>query len=214
MEPIKLLIADDHKVLLEGLHRMLSDVADIDIVALANDGEEVLAMIKSHTVDIVMMDVQMPNKDGFQTALELGRDFPEVKILVLTMHSEKVYIEKMYRLGVMGYILKSSGKDEILKAIRKIAAGQKFFSDSVTIAMLENKKSDGFAAASSLTKRELEILNLIAEGHNNPAIAAKLFLSLDTIKTHRKNLMKKLKINNTASLVKFAIEKLEQKGKR
>lgn len=140
MERIRLLIADDHKVLLEGLHRMLSDVSDIDIVDLAHDGDEVLSKIKTHPADIVMMDIQMPNKDGFQTTIELSRDFPDVKILILTMHSEKVYIEKMYQLGVMGYILKSSGKDEILDAIRKIASGQKFFSDSVTLAMLENKR--------------------------------------------------------------------------
>ncbi|CAN5529276.1 response regulator transcription factor [soil metagenome] len=207
MDRIKLIIADDHKVLLEGLHRMLSDIPDLEIVALAEDGEEVLTKLNKHPADIVMMDIQMPRKDGFQTAVELARDFPNVKILILTMHSERVFIEKMYRLGVKGYILKSSGRDEILEAIRKIASGHKFFSDSVTLAMLENKKADGFGSVSSLTKREVEILDLIAQGNNNPAIAAKLFLSVDTIKTHRKNLMKKLKINNTASLVKFAIER-------
>ncbi len=207
-QPIKIIIADDHKVLLDGLQALLSDVSDIQIVSLANNGEEVLSKMKSHDVDVLMMDIQMPLKNGFETAVEMARDYPETRILILSMHSEKAFIEKMYHLGVSGYLLKSASKEEIVEAIRKVAEGKRYFSDEVTSAILENKTISNSIISPELTRREREILKLIAQGKNNPGIAEILFLSVDTVKTHRKNLMRKLDINNTAGLVKYALEHL------
>src|SRR5882757_2027845 len=102
MDSIKLMIADDHQILLDGLHLMLSGVPDIEIVTVASDGDEVLSKMKSHTVDVIMMDIQMPNKDGFETVAELMKTHPSVRILILSMHSEKAFIERMFQLGVMG----------------------------------------------------------------------------------------------------------------
>ena len=207
-QPIRVLIADDHKVLLDGLQALLGDVPDIEIVSVANNGDEVLDKLKSYEVDVLMMDIQMPHKNGFETAEEMAKLYPGTRILILSMHSEKAFIEKMYHLGVAGYLLKSASKEEIVEAIRRVADGKRYFSDEVTSAILENRTISNSINSSELTKREKEILKLIAQGKNNPAIAESLFLSVDTVKTHRKNLMRKLDINNTASLVKYALEHL------
>lgn len=204
--PIKLLIADDHRILLDGLVLMLQDVPQIEIVSTASNGEEVLLKMSSYYVDVLLMDIQMPLLDGYETAKIIAQKYPETKIVTLSMHSEKVYIEKMYAAGVAGYLLKSSGKEEIVTAIEKVYRGGKYYSDEVTAAILSKEKNSSINQASELTKREKEIVALIAAGLSNPDIAKKLFLSTDTVKTHRKNIMRKLDVNNTAGLVKYAMD--------
>lgn len=204
---IRLLIADDHRVLRDGLVLMLEDIAHIDIVATAENGEEVLEKMESEPVDVLLMDIQMPVLDGFETAKKVTEHFPKTKILTLSMHSERVYIERMHSAGIAGYLLKSAGKEEIIEAIEKVHSGEKYFSSEVTAALLSASGNKQAAITSSeLTRREKEILGLIASGMTNPEIADKLCLSTDTIKTHRKNMMRKLDVNNTAGLVKYALE--------
>lgn len=206
---IKVLIADDHRILLDGLVTMLQDAPNIEIVSTAVNGEEVLLKLPSYYVDVLLMDIQMPVLDGYETAKIVTEKFPETKILILSMHSERIFIERLYSTGISGYLLKSAGKDEIIQAIEKVAAGEKYFSTEVTTAILsQNREKMATITTSQLTKREREIIQLIASGLSNPAIAEQLFLSTDTVKTHRKNIMRKLDVNNTAQLVKYALDQL------
>ena len=212
---IKVLIADDHRILLDGLVTMLQDSPNIEVVSTAANGEEVLLKLPSYYVDVLLMDIQMPVLDGYETAKIVKEKFPDTRILILSMHSERVFIEKLYSTGISGYLLKSAGKDEIISAIEKVANGEKYYSAEVTTAIL-NRESNKLATitSSELTRREREILQLISSGLSNPAIAEKLFLSTDTIKTHRKNIMRKLDVNNTAQLVKYALHHLDKTGKK
>jgi DNA-binding NarL/FixJ family response regulator len=208
---IRVLIADDHRILLEGLVLMLKDEPSIEIVSTAANGEEVLTKMSSYYVDVLLMDIQMPVLDGYETAKIITTKFKETKIIILSMHSQHIYIQKMFLLGVSGYLLKSSSKEEILEAINKVYSGSKYFSSEVTTTILEqnlliNKKKISF----DLTKREKEILKLIASGFSNSDISKNLFLSIATVKTHRKNLMRKLDINNSITLVKYALENFKQ----
>ncbi|HKL02261.1 MAG TPA: response regulator transcription factor [Cryomorphaceae bacterium] len=204
---IRLMIADDHQVLLDGLVMMLDNSDKIKVVTSASNGREVLAKLPEHEVDVLLMDIQMPELDGYETAKIVSEKHPNVKVITLSMHSERIYIERMYEAGVAGYLLKSAGKEEIVKAIEKVYNGETYFSSEVAVAMLSKPSSKKTSiTASSLTRREKEIMELIASGMTNPEIAEKLFLSTDTIKTHRKNMMRKLNVNNTAALVKFALE--------
>lgn len=205
---IRILIADDHQVLLDGLLMMLEEIDHIEVVATASNGEEVLKKMKYIDTDVLLMDIQMPVLDGYATAKVVSAKYPDVKMLILSMHSERVYIERMYSTGISGYLLKNAGKDEIIEAIEKVASGGQFFSSDVATSML-TKKDDSLTSItlSELTRREKEILGLIAAGMTNPEIAEKLFLSVDTIKTHRKNMMRKLDVNNVAGLVKYALNR-------
>jgi DNA-binding NarL/FixJ family response regulator len=208
---IKVLIADDHRILLDGLVNMLQDSPNIEVVSTAANGEEVLLKLPSYYVDVLLMDIQMPVLDGYETAKIVKERFPDTRILILSMHSERIFIEKLYSTGISGYLLKSAGKDEIISAIEKVANGEKYYSAEVTTAILNRETSKlATITSSELTRREREILQLIASGLSNPAIAEKLFLSTDTIKTHRKNIMRKLDVNNTAQLVKYALDHLEK----
>lgn len=205
---IRILIADDHQVLLDGLLMMLEETDHIEVVATASNGEEVLSKMENHSIDVLLMDIQMPVLDGYAAAKIISEKYPDVKMLILSMHSERVYIERMYSVGISGYLLKNAGKDEIIEAIEKVASGGQFFTSDVASAML-TKKDDSLTSItlSELTRREKEILGLIATGMTNPEIADKLFLSVDTIKTHRKNMMRKLDVNNVAGLVKYALNR-------
>lgn len=204
---INIMIADDHQVLLDGLVMMLDEAEHIEVLATAANGQEVLDQITSHDIDVLLMDIQMPVLDGYATAKLVTEKYPEVKILILSMHSERIYFERMYSAGIAGYLLKSAGKEEIIEAIEKVYEGEQYFSADLTTALINKKTSHQTSiTARELTRREKEILGMIASGLTNAEIADQLFLSIDTIKTHRKNMMRKIDVNNTAGLVKYAIE--------
>lgn len=205
-KPIRVLIADDHLIVQEGLVLLLKNVPHIEIVTTASNGEEVLQKMSSYYVDVLLLDIQMPVLDGFETATIITKKYPDTKIIILSMHNERIYIEKMYAAGVAGYLLKSTGKEEIVNAIKKVYLGGKYFSQEVMSAVIKKENSATNNQSFHLTKREKEIITLIYFGFSNPSMAEKLFLSIDTIKTHRKNIMRKLELNNTADLVKFAID--------
>jgi DNA-binding NarL/FixJ family response regulator len=213
MRKINILIADDHRVLLDGLVMMLSDVEELEVVSTASNGEEVLLKMPSYYVDVLMMDIQMPIKDGYETAKVVLDKYPETKVLILSMHSERIYIEKMYAIGVDGYLLKTAGKVEIIEAIKRVHSGERYFSQGVTMAILDSPSQQNNIHSTELTKREKEILMLISDGLTNNEIAKRLYLSADTIKTHRKNMMRKLDINNTAGLVKYGMERTSKEIK-
>lgn len=210
----RLLLADDHTILRDGIRALLSADADLEIVGEASNGAEVLALLETTPADVVLMDVQMPVLDGFATMPELRRRFPEVRVLVLTMLEHENYVARMLEAGALGYVLKNAAIGEITYAIRTVAAGQAFLCTEIGLNMLYKavaqapgvtiNEADSPAGA-DLTARELEVLRLIAEGLTNNEIADKLFTSKRTIETHRQNIIAKTQAKNTAALIKLAV---------
>ncbi|MCB0650377.1 MAG: response regulator transcription factor [Saprospiraceae bacterium] len=207
---ITILIADDHKVFREGIISILNEVEDITIIAEAGDGREVMERLKEVRPQIILMDISMGDTSGIETTRQVREAYPEIKVLVLSMHSESAYIVKMLQIGASGYLLKDTGKEEMIRAIRTVAEGDTYYSQKVSSAIVEHLSAPGKAKKEKggipLTKREVEILRLIAEEYSNPEIAEKLFISIRTVDTHRRNLLEKLGIKNTAGLVKYAIK--------
>ncbi len=213
IERIKILLADDHQLILDGINLLLKDAPDIDIVDEANHGDEVLDVLNRRKIDVILMDINMPVKDGITTTREVKQLYPDVKVLALTMVKEGPIITKMLDAGASGYILKNTSKDELISAIRKVANGSKYFSSDVSEEMMNNfaatkekmKVANATIQKDHLTAREIEIIKLIVEGYSNAEIAEKLIRSPRTIDTHRTNIMKKINVHNIAGLIKYAM---------
>ncbi|SFQ67704.1 response regulator [Hymenobacter arizonensis] len=212
----RILLADDHTILRDGIRALLSADADLDVVGEASNGTEVLAILETTQVDVVLMDVQMPVLDGFATVPELRQRFPEVKVLVLTMLDHENYVSRMFEAGAMGYVLKNAAISEITYAIRTVAAGNSFLCTEIGLSMLYkavnrtstiHPEENGAPVGAELTARELEVLKLIAEGMTNGEISDKLFTSKRTIETHRQNIIAKTQAKNTAALIKLAVSR-------
>ena len=207
IERIKILLADDHQLILDGINLLLKDAPDIDIVDEANHGDEVLDVLNRRKIDVILMDINMPVKDGITTTREVKQLYPDVKVLALTMVKEGPIITKMLDAGASGYILKNTSKDELISAIRKVANGSKYFSSDVSEEMMNNfaatkekmKVANATIQKDHLTAREIEIIKLIVEGYSNAEIAEKLIRSPRTIDTHRTNIMKKINVHNIAN---------------
>lgn len=207
---INILIADDHKVFREGIISILEDVADITVIAEAGDGREVLERLKQVQPDVILMDITMGDTNGIDTTKLVKAAYPNIKVLALSMHSESGYIVKMLEVGASGYLLKDAGKEEMENAIRVIAKGNTYYSQQVSSIIVQhltnpNKPKEDKGGV-PLTKREKEVLKLIADEYSNPEIAKELFISIRTVDTHRRNLLEKLQAKNTAGLVKYAIK--------
>jgi DNA-binding NarL/FixJ family response regulator len=206
---IKVLIADDHKVFRDGIISILEKEEDIDVVGEAGDGREVMDLLDKVQPDVILMDIAMGNAGGIEASNLIKTQFPKIKILALSMHNESTYIVKMLEAGAKGYLLKDAGGKEMIRAIRVVNEGNTYYSGEVSAAIIEHltkgtkpkEKKEGIP----LSKRELEVLQLIAEEFTNPEIAEKLFISIRTVDTHRRNLIEKLAVKNTAGLVKYAI---------
>lgn len=205
---IRIIIADDHRVFIDGIKALLKDVPGLEVIAEAENGEALVNKTAEHKPDLVLTDVQMPVKDGIEAAREIHARFPEIKIMTLTMLNESIYIKKMLEAGVSGYIIKTVDKEELILAIRKVAAGEKYFGAEVAAQLLNNfpDASDKKTPVDQLTKREKEILVLIAQGLTDKEIADKVFLSSLTVITHRKNILGKLGLKNKVELARFAME--------
>jgi two-component system response regulator NreC len=209
MNRIKILLVDDHQIILDGLKSLLKNSQEINVVGEANNGREALRIIDNLEIDIVLMDIDMPVMNGIDTLKEIRRRGLDVKVIVLSMHNEAGMIKSLTALGAHGYLLKSSSQEELMTAILKVAGGQRFFSTDVTLSLLNKSNinaQESNQPAEQLTEREAEILKLIAEGFSNKEIGAKLFISHRTVDTHRTNLMKKLNIGNIAGLISYAIK--------
>lgn len=207
---IKILIADDHQMFIDGLKSILSQQEQCEIIAKANNGLEVLEQLKMHAIDVVLMDVNMPEMDGIEATKMVRELHPEVKILMLTMFNTRDYIEKLLKAGAHGYILKNTGKDELIEAIEKVNSGESFFSEEVKLKIMEglqqkkNLEKDMFNI--ELTEREKQVLTLIVKEYTTNEIAEELFISPHTVETYRKNLTSKLPVKNIAGLVRYAIQ--------
>jgi DNA-binding NarL/FixJ family response regulator len=212
----RLLLADDHTILRDGIRSLLLAEPDLDIVGEASNGAEVLTLLETNPADVVLMDVQMPVLDGFATMPELRRRFPDVRVLVLTMLDHENYVARMFEAGALGYVLKNAAIAEITFAIRRVAAGQPFLCTEIGMNMLYkavaqasaiSPEGDLVRSGNDLTARELEVLKLIAEGLTNGEIADRLFTSKRTIETHRQNIIGKTHAKNTAALIKLAVSR-------
>ncbi len=207
---VKILVADDHKVFREGIISLLQHIPELCVVAEAGSAEEAISETKKHQPNLVLMDITMGDSNGIEATEILKNNFPGLNVLVLTMHDEYSYISKVLKAGASGYILKDAGKDELISAIRAVASGNTFFSQRVSSSILRNllpnEKIKQEKKGVALTKREIEILKLITEEYSNTQIAAKLFISARTVDTHRRNLLEKIGVKNTAGLVKYAIK--------
>lgn len=209
MKKIKILIADDHDVVREGLRTILLDAAEFLIVGEASDGEQAIEKSGQLKPDVVIMDISMPGLNGIDATLALKQKYPSTKVLILTIHENEEYIHQMIAAGANGYVIKNAGKDEIQSAVRAIAAGERFFSPRVSRMMIEEfirrVEHEKALDRSQLTAREKEILRLISRGSTSQQIADELFISVRTVTTHRNNIMQKLDIHDTAGLVHYAI---------
>jgi DNA-binding NarL/FixJ family response regulator len=204
---IRILIADDHRVFIDGMTSMLREIPDFEIVGSATNGEEIIQQVAALVPDVVLSDIQMPVKDGIEATTEIHKKFPQVKVIALTMLNETMFIRKMLEAGAAGYVLKTIDKEELIKVIRKVAAGEKHFSAEVTAQLMNNFSDKGTGSSLDLlTKREKEILTLIASGLTDKEIAEKVFLSPLTVTTHRKNILSKLGLKNKVELARFAME--------
>lgn len=203
---IRVFIVDDHPVVIEGIRSLLLKENDIEWVGQAMNGSSCLGFFVNNLADVVLMDISMPGMDGVELCANMKEKYPGIFILGLSTFNQGLYIKKMMENGASGYILKNSTKEELIKAIHTVNDGGIFFSGEAGQALQEYQKSS-MAELPVLTPREKEILLLIAEGYTNPQIAGKIFLSQFTIDSHRKNLLAKLNVKNTASLVRLAVER-------
>jgi DNA-binding NarL/FixJ family response regulator len=208
---IKLFITDDHKIIRDGIRSLLSDCPEINIVGEAGNGHQAIENVGALMPDVILMDISMPEMNGIETTRILKNKFPEIKILVLSMSSEEEHIRKMLEAGASGYILKNSGKEGLVKAVKSVYEGKHFFSDEVTDSILQiithaHEPEKPESIHPELTEREKEILKLITSELTNPEIALKLFISVRTVDAHRRNILEKTGCRNTAGLVKYAFE--------
>lgn len=203
----KILIADDHQLFNDGMKMMLSAEEDILIVGQVFSGKDVLHAVHTLQPDLLLLDINMPHLNGLEVAEKLRSSHPALRIIMLTMYSDRKFVDDCSRLGVPGYILKNSGVDEVLNAIETVLDGKKYYDPKLTKSTAPNQHADdSFQRQFQLTKREIEIIGLIGQSFTNEEIADKLFLSVATVKTHRNNINLKLGIKQPADLVRFAIE--------
>lgn len=204
MNEIKLIIADDHELFRNGLAELLRKHEDIKIVKSVADGLEFMELINSKfEADIVLLDITMPNMDGFQVLKELNSSASDIKPIVISMHNDGNYIAKCAKMGAYGYLLKNTDESELILAIRTVSNGKKHFSAEISEKMI-NFMATQSISENVLSNKETEVLGLIAKGLTTKEIATKLFVSSRTIETHRANILKKLEVKNTAELIKKA----------
>lgn len=216
MNPTRILLADDHELVRDGIKALLENESDFEVVAEASDGREALKMIAKESPDLLIVDIRMPQLNGLEVVKSLTKDFPAVKKLVLSMHDSEEYVVESIESGADGYLLKGSSKSEFLKALHTVAAGGKYFSGDISEIIINNfvkgktRSSQKAAAVSEeislLTKREKQILEFILNGKGNNDIAEALKISRRTVEVHRFNLMKKLNVKNLIELTQKSKE--------
>lgn len=206
MGKIKLILADDHPLIREGFKSLLGKSDAFEVVGEAETGKELIDVVKATSPDIILVDITMPQMNGLDAIEVLRKEYPLLKFMVLTMHEEREYILKALRNGAHGYVLKSTERAELERAIHAVYNGQKYFSPVVTTVLAESvgKKEDN--EYPEITPREKEVLELVAGGRSTKQIADKLKISIRTVESHRINMLKKFDVNNTAELIKRAIE--------
>ena len=212
MSGIRILLADDHNVMRDGLRLLLERQPGFDVVGEASDGRQVVALAEEHRPDVVVMDIAMPNLNGIEAARRIVAHHPKVAIAILSMHFDESYVIRSLKAGARAYLLKDSAKADLIQAIQAISLGKSFFSPRISSILKEDYMrlmADRGAEDSYdlLTTREREILQLIAEGKSNKEVAAQLYLSLYTVETHRTHILQKLNLHSVPELILYAVRK-------
>lgn len=206
---IRLFIADDHQITIDGLRLLLAQEEDMEVVADALDGQAALEVLSICTVDIAILDIDMPKMDGLKLTQIIREKYPHIKILILTMYNDEEFITNLIQAGTSGYVLKNRGKEELVEAIRKIDGGDTYFGQAVTNTLISAIKSPKKKLSESnipLTRREVEVLNLIILGKTTPQISDDLFIAHSTVETHRRNLIDKTGVANSKALITWGIK--------
>ena len=206
---IRILIADDHKIIRDGLRTLIDREADMEVVGEAETGRHAIKITKQHHPDIVIMDITMPDLNGIDATRQILSEIKDVRVIALSMHSDKHFVEQMLRAGVSGYLLKDCAFEELNRAVHTVASGRVYLcsevAGDVVHGFLDQMKRDKNPSAAELTLREREVLQLIAEGHTTRTVSERLNISTKTVETHRKNIMEKLETTSIAELTKIAL---------
>jgi DNA-binding NarL/FixJ family response regulator len=216
MKPTRVLLAEDHALVRAGIRALLQNLTGVQVVAEASDGREALRLVKTYQPDVVLMDIAMAGLNGLEATARLTKEFPAVRVIILSMHSTEEYVAQALRAGAAGYLLKDAAAAELELAVTSVARGETYLSPAVSKHVIADylRRAGGGAASGDegtpspstlLTPRQREILQLIAEGHSTKEIAALLHLSVKTVETHRMQLMARLDVHDVAGLVRYAI---------
>ncbi|MBK9743521.1 MAG: response regulator transcription factor [Saprospiraceae bacterium] len=208
---INILIADDHTMFVDGMESILKTGADLFVSGRSYDGPSVIVFLKSHKVDLVLLDVNLPGMSGIEVCKEINASFPDVKVLAISMFNEESFVSEILNHGAKGYILKNTGREELLKAIRTVAGGESYFSKDVTETIMKGLMNQRKASAKSAAfpqnfQGAKEVLKLIAQEFTTQEIADNLYISLKTVESHRSSLLSKLNARNSVGLVRIAME--------
>ncbi len=209
---IRVMIADDHNMFVEGVESILEGIDNIQVVAKCYTGLEVFEKIPHTRVDVILLDINLPGMNGLEVCQKLSKEYPDVKVLALSMHNEESFVTEILKYGAQGYILKNTGKKELISAIEMVNNGQSYFSEEVTETIMKslvNQRTGNKRTAMlmpKISRREKDVLELIVKEHTTQEIADTLFISHKTVESHRRSLLTKLGVKNTAGLVRVAIE--------
>ena len=208
MKPTRVLLVDDHTLVRAGIHSLLKNMEGIEVVAEAGDGREALNLVRTHRPDVVLMDIAMPGLNGLEATAHITKKFPQVRVIILSMHVNEEYVIKALRAGAMSYVVKGADTSELEIAIKAATRGETYLSPGVSKHVVTDyiqRISGEVTSVELLTPRQREILQLIAEGYSTKKIAQTLSISVKTVETHRMQLMERLEIHDIAGLVRYAI---------
>lgn len=203
MNKISVAVVDDHPMVLEGMRSMLEQLSFVTVAGMAANAFEALAVLRKGPVDILITDINMPEVSGIELTLKVRREFPGVKVIAMSTFKERSYISQMIQNGASGYLVKSASREEIEEGLLSVFEGKMYMSQDMNLTVSDKQEMANLPVLSS---REKEVLQLISDGLTNPQIAAKLFISLHTVDSHRKNLLTKFAVNNTAGLIRQAVK--------
>jgi len=211
VKQINVVIVDDHTILRQGLRKLLEEDKKINVLGEAGDGREALEKVAVLSPDVVLMDISMSGMNGLEAIKQIKRRYPKVKVLVLSMHKNEEYIYQAFKSRAIGYIVKDSAAQDVVNAIKIVSRGESYLSPCISKIVIDDyirflRQSDYNTLYESLTEREREIFQLLAEGKRNQEIAKTLHISIKTVETHRSHILKKLHLSNLAEIVKYAIE--------
>lgn len=208
----KILIADDHSMFADGIASILNEQENLEVIGKCIDGLSVEGFLENNEVDLILLDVNLPGKNGIEVCKDVLKVYPKIHILAISMHNQESYVSEILKNGAKGYILKNTGRDELLQAISSIQNGETFFSKDVTETIMRGLMNERKASNANIklipkiTRREKEVLKLIVQEHTTQEIADKLYIALKTVESHRSSLLAKLNARNTAGLVRITIE--------